>query len=151
MPYFYIDDKQVEFEPGEKVLSAALRSGNKIPHYCYHPSMSVVATCRMCVVDVVDLGNGTPAPKLQTACSLDAAEGMKIKTHNNKVKEGQKLVNEFLLINHPLDCPICDQSGESIVVFVFCFHPSSLPPPNLPLAPDFRLTFELYKIGLVPR
>ena len=112
MPYFYIDDKQVEFEPGEKVLSAALRSGNKIPHYCYHPSMSVVATCRMCVVDVVDLGNGTPAPKLQTACSLDAAEGMKIKTHNNKVKEGQKLVNEFLLINHPLDCPICDQGGE---------------------------------------
>ena len=115
MPYFYIDDKQVEFEPGEKVLSAALRSGNKIPHYCYHPSMSVVATCRMCVVDVVDLGNGTPAPKLQTACSLDAAEGMKIKTHNNKVKEGQKLVNEFLLINHPLDCPICDQSGECLL------------------------------------
>ncbi len=115
MPYFYIDDKQVEFEPGEKVLSAALRSGNKIPHYCYHPSMSVVATCRMCVVDVVDLGNGRPAEKLQTACSLDAAEGMKIKTSNDKVIEGQKLVNEFLLINHPLDCPICDQSGECLL------------------------------------
>ena len=115
MPYFYIDDDQVEFEPGEKVLSAALRSGKKIPHYCYHPSMSVVATCRMCVVDVIDMGNGRPAPKLQTACSLDATEGMKIDTLNDKVREGQKLVNEFLLINHPLDCPICDQSGECLL------------------------------------
>jgi len=66
----------------------------------------------MCVVDIVDLGNGRPAPKLQTACSVDAAEGMKIQTMNQKVEEGRKLVNEFLLINHPLDCPICDQSGE---------------------------------------
>jgi len=115
MPYLYIDDVQVEYEPGEKVLSAALRSGKKIPHYCYHPSMSVVATCRMCVVDVVDLGNGSPAPKLQTACSLDASEGMKIETSNEKVREAHKLVNEFLLINHPLDCPICDQSGECLL------------------------------------
>ena len=112
MPVFHIDDQPVEFHPGEKILSAALRNGNKIPHYCYHPGMSIVATCRMCVVDIVDLGNGRPAPKLQTACSVDAAEGMKIETMNQKVEEGRKLVNEFLLINHPLDCPICDQSGE---------------------------------------
>jgi len=112
MPVFQIDDEPVEYEPGEKVLSAALRCGKIIPHYCYHPGMSVVATCRMCLVDVVDLGNGRPAPKLQTACSVDATEGMKIETLNEKVEEGRKLVNEFLLINHPLDCPICDQSGE---------------------------------------
>ena len=112
MPVFHIDDQPVEFHPGEKILSAALRNGEKIPHYCYHPGMSIVATCRMCVVDIVDLGNGRPAPKLQTACSVDAAEGMKIETMNQKVEEGRKLVNEFLLINHPLDCPICDQSGE---------------------------------------
>ena len=112
MPVFQIDGEPVEYEPGEKVLSAALRCGKIIPHYCYHPGMSVVATCRMCLVDVVDLGNGRPAPKLQTACSVDATEGMKIETFNEKVEEGRKLVNEFLLINHPLDCPICDQSGE---------------------------------------
>ena len=112
MPVFHIDDQPVEFQPGEKILSAALRNGKKIPHYCYHPGMSIVATCRMCVVDIVDLGNGRPAPKLQTACSVDAAEGMKIETINQRVEEGRKLVNEFLLINHPLDCPICDQSGE---------------------------------------
>ncbi len=112
MPVFHIDDQPIEFQPGEKILSAALRNGKKIPHYCYHPGMSIVATCRMCVVDIVDLGNGRPAPKLQTACSVDAAEGMKIETINQKVEEGRKLVNEFLLINHPLDCPICDQSGE---------------------------------------
>ena len=115
MPYIYIDNEKVEFQPGEKVLSAAFRVGKKIPHYCYHPGMSIVATCRMCVVDVVDLGNGNPAPKLQTACSLDAAEGMKVETSNQKVQEGQKLVNEFLLLNHPLDCPICDQSGECVL------------------------------------
>jgi len=112
MPVFQIDGEPVQYEPGEKVLSAALRCGKIIPHYCYHPGMSVVATCRMCLVDVVDLGNGRPAPKLQTACSVDATEGMKIETLNEKVEEGRKLVNEFLLINHPLDCPICDQSGE---------------------------------------
>jgi len=115
MSYLYIDNERVEYQPGEKVLSVALRIGKEIPHYCYHPGMSIVATCRMCVVDVIDMGNGKPAPNLQTACSLDAAEGMKVSTHNEKVEEGQKLVNEFLLINHPLDCPICDQSGECVL------------------------------------
>ncbi len=115
MPFFQFDGEPVEYEPGEKVISAALRSGKIIPHYCYHPGMSVVATCRMCLVDVIDMGNGRPAPKLQTACSLDAMEGMKVETLNQKVEEGQKLVNEFLLVNHPLDCPVCDQSGECIL------------------------------------
>ncbi len=112
MPVFDIDGEPVEYVPGEKILSAALRCGKIIPHYCYHPGMSIVATCRMCLVDIVDMGNGRPAPKLQTACSMDVTEGMKVETLNPKVEEGRKLVNEFLLVNHPLDCPICDQSGE---------------------------------------
>ena len=115
MPSFELDGKTVEFEPGEKILSAAMRAGIQIPHYCYHPGMSVVATCRMCMVDVIDMGNGRPAPKLQTSCSMDAVEGMKVETMNEKVKDAKKLVMEYLLINHPLDCPICDQSGECVL------------------------------------
>ena len=115
MPSFELDGKTVEFEPGEKILSAAMRAGIQIPHYCYHPGMSVVATCRMCMVDVIDMGNGRPAPKLQTSCSMDAVEGMKVETMNGKVKDAKELVMEYLLINHPLDCPICDQSGECVL------------------------------------
>ncbi|MGB1856173.1 MAG: molybdopterin-dependent oxidoreductase [bacterium] len=115
MPCFELDGKTVEFEPGEKILSAAMRAGIQIPHYCYHPGMSVVATCRMCMVDVIDMGNGRPAPKLQTSCSMDAVEGMKVETMNEKVKDAKELVMEYLLINHPLDCPICDQSGECVL------------------------------------
>ena len=115
MPSFELDGKTVEFEPGEKILSAAMRAGIQIPHYCYHPGMSVVATCRMCMVDVIDMGNGRPAPKLQTSCSMDAVEGMKVETINEKVKDAKELVMEYLLINHPLDCPICDQSGECVL------------------------------------
>ena len=115
MPTFYLDDQPIEFEPGEKVLAAALRSGVDIPHYCYHPGLSIVATCRMCLIDVIDMGNGRPIPKLQTACSTDAAEGMKIVINDDKVLDARKLVMEFLLVNHPLDCPICDQSGECVL------------------------------------
>ena len=115
MPSFELDGKTVEFEPGEKILSAAMRAGIQIPHYCYHPGMSVVATCRMCMVDVIDMGNGRPAPKLQTSCSMDAVEGMKVETMNEKVKDAKELVMEYLLINHPLDRPICDQSGECVL------------------------------------
>ena len=115
MPSFELDGKTVEFEPGEKILSAAMRAGIQIPHYCYHPGMSVVATCRMCMVDVIDMGNGRPAPKLQTSCSMDAVEGMNVETMNEKVKDAKELVMEYLLINHPLDCPICDQSGECVL------------------------------------
>lgn len=112
MPTFTLDGKPIEFEPGEKVLAAALRNGFEIPHYCYHPALSIVATCRMCMVEIIDMGNGRPAPKLMTSCSMDAADGMKILTESEKVQRGRELTMEFLLINHPLDCPICDQSGE---------------------------------------
>ena len=69
----------------------------------------------MCMVDVIDMGNGRPAPKLQTSCSMDAVEGMRVETMNGGVKDAKELVMEYLLINHPLDCPICDQSGECVL------------------------------------
>ena len=112
MPTFHLDGEPIEFERGESVLRAALRHGREIPHYCYHPGLQVTAQCRMCLVDVVDMGNGNGIPKLQTSCSTPAAEGMKVESKSDKVKHGQNVVNEFLLVNHPLDCPICDQAGE---------------------------------------
>ncbi|MCZ6748214.1 MAG: 2Fe-2S iron-sulfur cluster-binding protein, partial [SAR324 cluster bacterium] len=112
MPSFYLDDESIEFEPGESVLSAALRHGQEIPHYCFHPGMSVVATCRMCLVEITDLGNGKGLPKLQASCATSAAEGMKISTTTEKVVTALNEVNEYLLVNHPLDCSICDQAGE---------------------------------------
>jgi NADH-quinone oxidoreductase subunit G len=113
MPTFYVDDQPIEFQPGETVLQAVYRHKEiRIPHYCFHPGLKVTAQCRQCLVEIVDMGNGKGIPKLQTSCSTPAADKMKVATANEKVKEGQRLVNEFLLVNHPLDCPICDQAGE---------------------------------------
>ncbi len=112
MPKFTLDNKEISFQKGEDILHAALRENNFIPHYCAHEALSRVATCRMCLVDVVDAGNGKAIPKLQTACSTPIVEGMKVVTNNNKVKTARHSIMEFLLVNHPLDCAICDQSGE---------------------------------------
>jgi len=112
MPTFLLDGKEIEFDAGESILRAALRHGSEIPHYCFHPGLAVTAQCRMCLVDITDMGNGRGMPKLQTSCSSPAVPGMKVDSRSAKVKEGQNLVNEFLLVNHPLDCPICDQAGE---------------------------------------
>ncbi len=113
MPTFLLDGKEIEFKPGETILQAAYRHPEvEIPHYCFHPGLQVTAQCRMCLVDVVDQGNGRGMPKLQTSCSTPAAQGMKVDSQSQKVKDGQNLINEFLLVNHPLDCPICDQAGE---------------------------------------
>ena len=112
MPTFFLDEQEIEFEQGEDILRACLRAKKFIPHYCAHESLSRVATCRMCLVDVVDAGNGRAMPKLQTSCSTPAAAGMKVQTQNEKVKLARNAVMEFLLINHPLDCSICDQAGE---------------------------------------
>ena len=111
MPKFYLDDKEIKFQKGDDILKAALKSKKFIPHYCAHEGLSRVATCRMCMVEVIS-ANGKAIPKLQTACSTPAEEGMKVITENKRVKEAREAVLEFLLINHPLDCPICDQSGE---------------------------------------
>ncbi|NDD92883.1 NADH-quinone oxidoreductase subunit G, partial [bacterium] len=106
MPKCIIDGREVEFSPGQNLIDVAKSAGIEIPFFCYHPGLSVVAQCRMCAVEIEKF------PKLQTACSTVATEGMVVKTQSEKVKQNQKSVMEFLLINHPLDCPICDKSGE---------------------------------------
>jgi NADH-quinone oxidoreductase subunit G len=106
MPKCTIDGKEVEFTPGENLVKVAERAGVEVPVFCYHPGLSVVAQCRMCYVEVEKM------PKLQTACSTMAAEGMVVKTQSEAVKKGRAGTMEFLLLNHPLDCPICDKSGE---------------------------------------
>lgn len=106
MPKCIIDGKELEFTPGEMVIQVADRAGIEIPRFCYHPALTIVAQCRMCAVEVEKM------PKIQTACSTPAADGMVVHTKSEKVKKMQASVMEFLLINHPLDCPICDEAGE---------------------------------------
>ena len=101
-----IDGNVVHGHSGESIIAIADREGIDIPRFCYHKKLSISANCRMCLVDV----EGNPKP--QPACSTPASAGMKINTTNEKAKASQKAVMEFLLINHPLDCPICDQGGE---------------------------------------
>ncbi len=93
-------------DKGTTIIKAAERLGIYIPHFCYHPGLSVAANCRICLVEV------EKAAKLQTACSTPVAEGMVVRTDSERVKKARQGVMEFLLINHPLDCPICDQAGE---------------------------------------
>jgi NADH-quinone oxidoreductase subunit G len=101
-----IDGNLVKANQGDSIISIADREGIDVPRFCYHKKLSVAANCRMCLVDVEGV------PKAQPACSTPAANGMIINTKNDKAKFAQKAVMEFLLINHPLDCPICDQGGE---------------------------------------
>lgn len=101
-----IDGKRLKAEPGTNVLEAALAAGLQIPHFCYHKKLSITASCRMCMVDV----DGSPRP--QPSCATPVTPGMVVHTHTHRVIEAQKAVMEFLLINHPLDCPVCDQAGE---------------------------------------
>src|SRR4051812_7903617 len=107
MPKCTIDGREVEFTPGQNMIQVAKKAGIDVPYFCYHPGMSVVAQCRMCIVEVEKM------PKLQTACSTPVTDGMviRMKTSERAMKQ-QKATMEFLLINHPLDCPICDKSGE---------------------------------------
>lgn len=106
MPTCEINGKKVDFNEGENLVDVAKKGGIDIPIFCYHPGLSVVAQCRQCVVEVEGV------PKLLTACSTTATDGMKVNTQSEKVREQQAAVMEFLLVNHPLDCPICDKSGE---------------------------------------
>ncbi len=101
-----INGKAVAVEDGATVMEAAERLGIFIPHFCYHKKLSIAANCRMCLVEV------EKAPKPLPACATPATNGMKVWTHSPKAVQAQKGVMEFLLINHPLDCPICDQGGE---------------------------------------
>jgi NADH-quinone oxidoreductase subunit G len=101
-----VDGRPVEVPAGSMVMEAANRLGIYVPHFCWHPKLSVAANCRMCLVQV------EKAPKPMPACATPVAEGMKISTRSEYAKQAQRGVMEFLLINHPLDCPICDQGGE---------------------------------------
>ena len=101
-----IDGREVEVEHGATVMDAANKLGIYVPHFCYHKKLSIAANCRMCLVEV------EKAPKPLPACATPVTDGMQVQTHSAAAKKAQNGVMEFLLINHPLDCPICDQGGE---------------------------------------
>src|SRR5687767_15456390 len=101
-----IDGKEQEVPEGSTIMDAANRAGIFVPHFCYHRKLSIAANCRMCLVQV------EKAPKPLPACATPVTNGMKVYTHSEQAVDAQKGVMEFLLINHPLDCPICDQGGE---------------------------------------
>jgi NADH-quinone oxidoreductase subunit G len=107
MPVCKVDGVEIDFEPGMNVLQVAELAGREIPRFCYHERLSIAGNCRMCLVEVKP---GPPKP--QASCALPAGEGMEIFTDTPMVKKARHGVMEFLLINHPLDCPICDQGGE---------------------------------------
>ncbi len=106
MPKLIIDGKEIEVPAGTRVIEAAKKSGVDVPYYCYHPGLSVAGNCRMCLVEVEKM------PKLQIACHMTAQDGMVVKTNTEKVIKTRQHVLEFILSNHPLDCPVCDQAGE---------------------------------------
>ncbi len=101
-----INDRELQVAPGTLVIEAARRIATEVPSFCYYPGLSLQAACRMCLVEV------EKAPKLQTACTLVAIDGMIVRTETEQVRLARKYMLEFLLINHPLDCPVCDKGGE---------------------------------------
>src|SRR5438309_9524916 len=101
-----VDGRPVEVRGGSTVMDATRELGIYVPHFCWHRKLTIAANCRMCLVQV------EKAPKPLPACATPATEGMKVWTHSDAAVTAQKGVMEFLLINHPLDCPICDQGGE---------------------------------------
>ena len=103
-----VNGTQIEAQSGEMLIAAADRAGVHIPRFCYHERMSPVGMCRMCLVDV-DTGRG---PMLQPSCMVPVSEGMIVDTESDDTKRAQEGILEFLLVNHPLDCPVCDKGGE---------------------------------------
>jgi NADH-quinone oxidoreductase subunit G len=117
MPTALINNTPIELNPAEQIncIQAARRIGFEIPHYCWHPALSVVASCRMCLVEVGEKkpdGTIVMRPKLEPGCQTPVKDGMVIVADSPKVKEAQQATLEYLLLNHPLDCPTCDQAGE---------------------------------------
>src|SRR5580698_9605787 len=103
---FKIDDRELSVAPGTLVIEAARIKGIEVPSFCYYKGLALQAACRMCLVEV------EKAPKLQTACTLVAMDGMIVRTDTPQVRKARKDMLEFLLSNHPLDCPVCDKGGE---------------------------------------
>jgi len=127
MPQITIDGTKIETQAGKTIIQAAYDNGMQIPHFCWHPELTVAGNCRMCLVEVGMPKRGRDGeiernelgepiigfiPKLQIACATQVSDGMVVRAHSEKAIEGQEAVMEFLLINHPLDCPICDEAGE---------------------------------------
>ncbi len=106
MPKITIDGNEFEFNQGQTVIEAAKNNGIEIPHFCWHPKLSISGNCRVCLVEIEKM------PKLAIACSTIAADGMVVHTKSEKTLDARHAVMEFILINHPLDCPICDEAGE---------------------------------------
>ncbi|MBS1911163.1 MAG: molybdopterin-dependent oxidoreductase [Bacteroidetes bacterium] len=106
MPTITIDGKVIECASGKMIIEAALENGIDVPHFCWHPALSVSGNCRMCLVEL------EKTPKLAIACSTVVADGQVVHTNNERVVKAREAIMEFLLINHPLDCPICDEAGQ---------------------------------------
>ena len=116
MPRLTIDGKEIEVEAGTNLIEAARRLGIEVPHYCYHPGLSIAGQCRLCMVDI----DKTPRPSI--ACNTPAADGMVVHTQTDRVKDMRRSMMEFHLINHPLDCPVCDQAGECWLQIYYMQH-----------------------------
>ena len=117
MPTMDVDGKKIAWDGKKMILQACLDAGMEIPHYCYHQGLSIVASCRICLVEIESPDPKDPAklvkvPKLVPSCQTPAVDGMKVHSISPKSVANQKAVMEFLLLNHPLDCPVCDQAGE---------------------------------------
>ncbi len=106
MPKLILDGKEIEVEEGLNLIQVAARLGIDVPHFCYHPALSIVAQCRQCLVEIEGV------PKVMPACNTFVREGLVVKTNSEKAIDARKATVEFTLINHPLDCPICDKGGE---------------------------------------
>lgn len=106
MPTITVDGTQIEAQDGQMILQACLDNDIELPHYCYHPGLSIVASCRICLAEVAGI------PKLVPTCQTPIREGMVVHTQSPRSVANQKAVMEYLLVNHPLDCPVCDQAGE---------------------------------------
>jgi NADH-quinone oxidoreductase subunit G len=116
VPKLTIDGKEIEVPAGTNLIEAARRLGIEIPHYCYHPGLSIAGQCRLCMVDI------EKAPRPTIACNTQAADGMVVNTQSDRVKETRRSIMEFHLINHPLDCPVCDQAGECWLQIYYMKH-----------------------------
>jgi NADH-quinone oxidoreductase subunit G len=116
VPKLTIDGKEVEVAPGTNVIEAARQVGVEIPHYCYHPGLSIAGQCRLCMVDIEKI------PRPQISCNMVATDGMVVHTQTERVLETRKSIMEFHLVNHPLDCPVCDQAGECWLQIYYMKH-----------------------------
>jgi NADH-quinone oxidoreductase subunit G len=116
MPRLTIDGREVEVPEGTNLIEAARLAGVEVPHYCYHPALSVAGQCRLCMVDI------DKAPRPTIACNTPAADGMVVRTDTERVRETRRSIMEFHLINHPLDCPVCDQAGECWLQIYYMRH-----------------------------